>query len=417
MRFLIIITLCGLLSGNVRAQDSLRLSRRQADSLFFKNNLLLLAGRFRIEAGQAEIIQASLYDNPTVEVELSAYNTERQRALDVGRQGQKIVSVQQLLYTAGKRNKRVAYAQESARLNEYEFADLLRSLRFELRTRFFELYFQQQTLGRYDRQISTLQGTVTAFEQQYDKNNVSLRELLRLKALLFQLNNDRLEIRLRLAENQQVLRTLLSIDQPILPLVDETQLGQYRLPSQPVDSLREMALRHRADVLASQSLTRQSELNYTLQKSLAVPDVRVGGIYDQAGSYIANYVGVSVSMDLPFLNRNQGAIKAARSQINYQKQLQAQKTVQVGNEVRAALQKVQEVERTVQSVESRFSEQFEQLNQGLFTNFQKRNISLLEFIDLIETYNESTRELNRLKADRISAYEELNYVVGEELFN
>lgn len=417
MRFLVLICLYCLLAGSTRAQDSLRLSRRQANSLFLKNNLLLLAGRFRVEAGQAEIIQASLYDNPTVALEVSAYNTEQRRVLDVGRQGQKIISVQQLLYTAGKRNKRIALAQESARLTEYEFADLLRSLRFELRSRFFDLYFQQQTLGRYDRQINTLQGTVTAFEQQYDKNNVSLRELLRLKALLFQLNNDRLEIRLRLAENQQVLRTLLSIDQPILPVVDEAQLRQYRLPGQPVDSLREMALRHRADVLANQSLTRQSELNYTLQKALAVPDVRVGGTYDQAGSYVPHYLGVSVSMDLPFLNRNQGAIKAARSQINYQKQIQVQKTVQVGNEVTAALQKVQEVERTVQSVESRFSEQFEQLNQGLFTNFQKRNISLLEFIDLIETYNESTRELNRLKADRISAYEELNYVVGEELFN
>ncbi|KAA9357340.1 TolC family protein [Larkinella humicola] len=417
MRFLAVISSICLLSLTGRAQDTLRLSRRQADSLFLKNNLLLLAGRFRIEAGQADIIQASLYDNPTASVEVSAYNTERSRVLDVGRQGQKIISVQQLLYTAGKRNKRISLAQEAARLNNYEFADLLRSLRFELRSRFFDLYFQQETLARYDRQITTLQGTVAAFEQQFDKNNVSLRELLRLKALLFQLNNDRLEIRLRQTENQQFLRTLLSVDQPILPLVNEAQLQQYRFPNQPVDSLRNRALRNRPDVLANQSLTRQSELNYTLQKALAVPDLRVGGTYDQAGSYIPNYLGVSVAMDLPFLNRNQGAIKAARSQIDYQKQIQNQKAVQVNNEVLAALQKVQEVERTVQSVESRFSEQFELLNQGLFANFQKRNISLLEFIDLIETYNESTKELNRLKADRISAYEELNYVVGEELFN
>jgi cobalt-zinc-cadmium efflux system outer membrane protein len=417
MRLILIFYLICLLSLTSQAQDSLRLNRRQTDSLFLKNNLLLLAGRFRIEAGQAQIIQASLYDNPTASIEISAYNTQQHRVLDAGRQGQKIISVQQLLYTAGKRNKRIALAQESARLNDYEFADLLRSLRFELRSRFFDLYFQQETLARYDRQITTLQGTVTAFEQQYDKNNVSLRELLRLKALLFQLNNDRLEIRLRQAENQQFLRTLLSIDQPVSPLVDEAQLQRYRLPNLPVDSLREQALRHRSDVLANQSLTRQSELNYNLQKALAVPDLRVGGTYDQAGSYVPNYLGVSVSMDLPFLNRNQGAIKAARSQIGYQKQIQNQKAVQVSNEVIAALQKVQEVERTVQSVESRFSEQFELLNQGLFANFQKRNISLLEFIDLIETYNESTKELNRLKADRISAYEELNYVVGEELFN
>ena len=71
----------------------------------------------------------------------------------------------------------------------------------------------------------------------------------------------------------------------------------------------------------------------------------------------------------------------------------------------------------VQSVDSKFTDQFEQLNKGVVENFQKRNLTLLEFIDLIETYSESVKELNRLKADRIGAYEELNFTVGQELFN
>ncbi|MNL89198.1 hypothetical protein D3C87_2193750 [compost metagenome] len=52
----------------------------------------------------------------------------------------------------------------------------------------------------------------------------------------------------------------------------------------------------------------------------------------------------------------------------------------------------------------------------MYDNFQKRNITLLEFIDFIETYNESVREFNRLQSDRIKVYEELSFVVGEELF-
>ncbi|RYF46806.1 MAG: TolC family protein, partial [Cytophagaceae bacterium] len=88
--------------------DSLTLTLRQADSLFLRNNLLLLAERFRVDASQAQVLQAGLYDNPTVTLELSTYNPETRRIPDIGRQGQKIVSVQQLLYTAGKRNKRVA---------------------------------------------------------------------------------------------------------------------------------------------------------------------------------------------------------------------------------------------------------------------------------------------------------------------
>ncbi|WP_461109071.1 TolC family protein [Spirosoma koreense] len=413
--FSILSTFC-LWAQTPPRQDSLVVTLRQADSLFVKNNLLLLAERFRIDASQAQVLQASLYDNPTITVELSAYNSEARRVLDVGKQGQKTLAIQQLLYTAGKRNKRIALASEAARLTEFELLDLLRGLRFDLRSRFYSIYFQQQTLARFDQQIATLQTTVSAYEVQYNRNNVSLRELLRLKALLFQLNNDRTTLVFQLADDQRTLRTLLSVDQPIKPVVRNEALTRYHLPTQSEDTLQQMALRNRPDLKATESLTRQAELNYNLQRALAVPDVRVGGAYDQAGSYIQNYVGLSVSTDIPLFNRNQGAIRAARSQIGYQNQVQRQKAMQVTNEVATALQKVREVERRVQSIEQQFTIQFDQLNQGVVTSFQKGNITLLEFVDLIEAYNDSISQLNRLRSDRVSAYEELNYLIGDDLF-
>lgn len=419
MRLLVFIfAFCFFLPSNTLAQrqDSLPITLRQADSLFLKNNLLLLAERFRIDASQAQVLQASLYDNPNLSLEVSSYNGDTRRVLDVGRQGEKIISIQQLLYTAGKRNKRIALASEAARLTGLELLDLLRGLRFDLRSRFFSIYFQEQTLARFDQQLATLQTTVSAYEKQYERNNISLRELLRLKALLFQLNNDRTEIVFQLADDQRALRTLLSIDQPIRPVVQNEAIPRYHLPGQSDDTLQLMALRNRPDLKATESLTRQAELNYNLQRALATPDLRVGGTYDQAGSYIQNYVGLSVSADIPVFNRNQGAIRAARSQIGYQKQLQQQKAVQVSNDVATALHKVREVERRVQAVEGSFTSQFDELNRGVITSFQKGNLTLIEFVDLIEAYNDSIRQLNRLKADRISAYEELNYLVGTDLF-
>lgn len=413
---LILVSARSLQAQVTTEQDSIQLTLRQADSLFVKNNLLLLAERFRIDASQAQVLQARLYDNPTVSLELSAYNGDERRVLDVGKQGQKIVSIQQLLYTAGKRNKRIALASEAAQLTQFELLDLVRGLRFDLRSRFYSIYFQQKTLTRFDQQLATLQTTVAAYEIQYNRNNVSLRELLRLKALLFQLNNDRTAIVFQLADDQRALRTLLSVDQPIRPLVIDEKLARYSLPVQSEDTLQQMALRNRPDLKAAESLTKQAELNHTLQRALATPDLRVGGTYDQAGSYIQNYVGLSVSADIPVFNRNQGAIRAARSQIQYQSQLQRQKAIQVNNEVATSLQKVREVERRVQSIEQQFTDQFDQLNRGVITSFQKGNITLLEFVDLIESYNDSISQLNRLKADRVSAYEELNYLIGEDLF-
>ncbi|AEI49914.1 TolC family protein [Runella slithyformis] len=415
MRFALIIAL--LCSFQSFSQDSLRISLRQADSLFIKNNLILLAERFRIDAAQASVIQAKLWDNPTLSTEWNIYNPTKKQVLDVGRGGQKIISIEQVLVTAGKRSKQVALSLENARMTEYEFLDLLRLLKFELRSNFFDIFFLQNTLNRYLRQIETLQSTVAAFEMQYEKNNVSLRELLRLKALLFQLNNDKTEILFQLAEKQKTVKTLLNSEQPVKPLVVETELNRYRLATDDVASLSELALQNRGDVKVAESFARQAELNYQLQKALAVPNLRLGATYDQSGSYVNNYTGLTLGADLPFFNKNQGNIKVAKTMIEYQKGVRVQKQNAVTNEVAAALQKVRYAENMVQSVDSKFTEQFELLNKGVLENFQKRNLTLLEFIDLIETYSESIRELNRLKADRVGAYEELNFTVGQELFN
>ncbi|KAA9353794.1 TolC family protein [Larkinella humicola] len=412
------VTLVVLLwSGMARAQDTLSIHLRQADSLFVGRNLLALAGRYQIETAQAEVIQAGLFDNPTITAEINAYNPERRRVLDVGKQGQKFVAIEQLLYTAGKRNKRIALAQESAHLTELGFRDLLRVLRFELHSRFYEIYFQQNTLKQYEQQVLVLQTTLNAFEEQYQRNNVSLLEMLRLKSLLFQLSKNRTEIQSQLVDQQQFLQTLLSTNQPIRPLVDEAALVRLQPPVQPLDSLQNLALQNRPDVRISESLTRQAQLNYTLQRALAKPDVRVGGVYDQSSNYIQNYTGLSVSMDLPLFNRNQGAIRAAKSQIGYQQKLHQQKTIQVENEVTAVWQKIRNADQMIRSVEGRFTEQFEELNRGVLANFLKRNISLLEFVDLFETYTENIRDLNRLKTDRMAAYEEFNYVMGTNLSN
>ncbi|SEI55202.1 outer membrane protein, cobalt-zinc-cadmium efflux system [Dyadobacter koreensis] len=405
-----------LLSLSLRAQDTLRLNIRQADSIFLQHNLQLLAEKYQIDISKSQEIQDKLWANPTLGVEISAYNPSR-GFLDVGRQGQKAITIQQLITRAGKRNKRVALDVESTRKSEFQFYDLIRTLKFELREIFFESYFLNQTIALYDTQIATLNTTVSAFDKEYDRKNISLKEVVRLKALLFQLTNDRADILFELAENQRDLKTLLNSEVPIKSIVDSSDINRYQLKNYNLSLLKDRALQSRSDLKVVQSETKQSELNYTLQKALAVPDIQIGGIYDQSSNYVSNYFGLNVSIDLPFFNRNQGNIRAAKSNVSYFKTLETAKQSSISNEVNAALQKVFVAEKAYKSVENHFTDQFELLSKGFYDNFQKRNITLLEFIDFIETYNESIKEFNRLQADRIKVYEELNFVVGEELFN
>ncbi|MCF0064972.1 TolC family protein [Dyadobacter chenwenxiniae] len=409
-------TILLFLAAQLHAQDTLRLSIKQADSLFLQNNLEILAEKYQIDIAKSVEIQDKLWNNPTFGVEISAYNPSR-GFLDVGNNGQKAFTIQQLITRAGKRNKQVALDVESTRKSEYQFFDLIRTLKFELRQIFFESYYLEQTIALYDTQIASLNTTVNAFDKEYDRKNISLKEVVRLKALLFQLTNDRADILFELHDNQRDLRTLLNADRPVKSIVDSADVRRYQLNQYTADALKAKAMESRSDLKVSQSEVKQAELNYTLQKALAVPDIQLGAVYDQASNYVNNYVGVSATIDLPVFNRNQGNIKAAKSNISYFKTAETAKVNSVNNEVDAALQKVTVAEKAYQGVEGQFSDQFQLLSKGMYDNFQKRNITLLEFIDFIETYNESIKEFNRLQADRIKVYEELNFVVGEELFN
>jgi len=416
------VRLCTCLIGcvfatlSVRAQDTLRVTLKQADSIFLNQNLLLMAEKYNIEAARAQITQARLWDNPQFFTEWSTFNGGNRKVFDVGTSGQKAFSMQQLIVVAGKRNKRVALARENTRFAEFLFYDLLRTLKFELRRSFYHIAFSYLTVERFNNQLGLLENTIRALETQYAKNNVSLKEVVRLKALYYQLNTDKTQLLAAIADDQLTLQTLLQTTRPVVPFIDDEAMLQYDISKSASQDLVSLALTNRADLKAVESQVKQAEVNYRLQKSLAVPDLYLGTSYDQAGSYIPNYVALTFGMDLPFFNRNQGNIKTAQSQASMAQFQRQHKELEVKNEVAIALSKLRRIEDEYQKVDKNFRNQFEQLNNGVMTSFGKRNVSLLEFIDLFEAYNQSVEQLNRLRATRVEAFEELNYVLGTELF-
>lgn len=405
-----------LMLAKLQAQDTLFVSLRQADSIFLNRNLLLLAARYQVEAAKAGLQQAKIWNNPSVYAELSAYNHNTNKYLDIGSNGEKIFSLQQSVRLAGKRSNSIKLAAEQLKMNEYQFYDLLRALKLELRINYFGYYYSKTTLQTYEEQLRTLEQTINAFEEQQQKGNIPLKDLLRLKSLYFQLNNERTELLVQKLQYANNLKILLQSEVPIYPIAQSSERQTYQPGNLNLNELLNDATANRSDLKISQSLLNQSEINYQLQKSNKVPDLKLSGMYDQQGSYITNYLGFGLGVELPFYNRNQGNINVAKFQNESQKLEYENKLLVVKNEVSVAYQKLLQLENLYNSIEKNFPSQLHQLNEGVSTNFRKRNISLLEFIDLFESYLESIRSLNNLKIDRINAYEQLNYVVGKELF-
>lgn len=399
-----------------RAQDTLYVSPRSADSLFMARNLSLLAAKYDIDIQKVWVKQARIWDNPSFSAELNLYNPEIRRWFDVGNGGQKIFSLEQVIKIAGQRNSAAKWAKENVKISEYEFLDLIRTLKFSLRQNLYSLYFNRQTVQTYNRQLGLLDTIIRAYDVQLQKGNIPLKESLRLKSIYYQLNNDKTGLLNQVFEQENTLRVLLGTTQAIAPVISKGELDRYTERDLNREQLLARALEQRPDLKKSATAYDQAQINLEWQKRQGVPDLRVGGLYDQSGSYINHYSGITLGIDLPVFNQNRSNIKVAKFQIEQAKYALANDSLRVSSEVTAAWNRLQSAESEYKKIDSDFLKQFDLINRGITENFAKRNIALLEFVDLFEAYNETIMQLNEMQINRILAYEELSYLVGTELF-
>src|SRR5665213_3058071 len=136
--------------------DTLRLNLDSAEHLFVSGNFSLLAQKYNIQAQQAQEIQARLYPNPNLSASYSLYNAHSKAFFPVGsgiNGGELTAQLSQLVYLAGQRNKQVQIARANTRLASYQFFDLIRTLKYTLRTDFFNIYYLLQSAGVYSEEI------------------------------------------------------------------------------------------------------------------------------------------------------------------------------------------------------------------------------------------------------------------------
>ena len=406
-----------LLPGILRAQvqDTLRVSIRQADSLLLARNLSLVVSRYEIDKAEARKIQEKLFLNPELSTEWSAHNPNTGKSPDIGSNGQKIIQLQKVFRIAGQRKTSILLAEEEKRMTEIQYYELARSLKYQLHVSFYRYHFLNTAIISIHSRLVLLKNLINIYEQQYAKGNISLQELARLKSTYFEINNQVNDTQADMVRLQQDLQLMLADERIIQPVVSGNEGIDFQAPAQTLPELIDRSLENRPELKEAKSYRAQSQLRYSLERKEAIPSIVAGGVYDQAGSYINNYTGIQIGLQIPIFNRNQGKIQEARIGMVQADALMQTKQQQVTREVVAAWRIFQLLREQYKASGTDFEAQLDQLSKGLVSNYSKNNISLLEFTDMFEAYNASIIQLNQLKADLNKSYEELDYVVGEEL--
>lgn len=413
----IITTALFIISLNSMAQGIQPITLQEAEDTFLHRNYQLLAQRFRIDADQALVQQARLWSNPSFSATWGFGTTNKIQPFYGGNGGETAYSIDQLITLAGKRNKQVQLAKLNANTTQSEFYELMRTLRLQLRSNYYQLYFLQETEKVLQEQLSNLQKIVDAYEEADKKGSVAHADVIRLRALLVGLSNDYTDLKQQELSSQLSLQQLLGNDHQYAPRVDTDGLSRYNIRGYTLPALIDTALLNRPDLRMAQQQLQQAQMNYSLQKALAVPDLHVGATYDKNGSYAPNFVGLTLGIDLPFWNRNQGNIRSAGSQVKVQEQTLAQGNNIITTDVQQAMQKISLMDKQYKLLDFKsFNEEYNKLIAEVALNFRKGNISLLQFIDYFNSYSDNVKNTNKLLLDRITAYEELNFATGTELF-
>ncbi|HXS55648.1 MAG TPA: TolC family protein, partial [Hanamia sp.] len=131
--------------------DTLAITLQQAEALFLNKNLSLIAQKYSIDSAKATVITARLYDNPEFDYSNAFYNPVSRRFFEP----EMGIQVSQLLKLAGKRNKSIELAKSGIAIQEFQFYDLLRTLRHVLRNDFYNIYFLEQSAKLYQLEINS----------------------------------------------------------------------------------------------------------------------------------------------------------------------------------------------------------------------------------------------------------------------
>ncbi|HXB07567.1 MAG TPA: TolC family protein [Puia sp.] len=418
------LSLTGACTSAQPPMDTVHLSLQSAEKIFLDSNLQLLAQRYNIDANRALVIQARLWPNPNLSYSrgpvIPLYDPNSQYPhSNFFHNSENSAALSQLILLAGKRNKQIKLAQANVTLAEYQFFDLLRTLKYTLRTDFYNIYYLQRSARVYDAEIRALQQIVEAFAQQQGKGYIAEKEVVRIRAQLYSFQSEYNDLINQINDTESELRLVLQVKPTVYidPVPDSATTNGLDPSRYALTTLLDSAAHNRTDLEIARQNTTINKLNYNYQRALAVPDLTVDASWDRQGSYATNFNAIGVAMDLPFFNRNQGNIKSAKAQIANTAAVEKSTQATVEENVTRSLQKAFAQQKLYQSIDPKFTGDFQRLMNEVLINYQKRNLSILEFLDFYDSYKQTVLQVNSIQYNRIQAFEDLNYYTGTNFFN
>ncbi|MDR2466337.1 MAG: TolC family protein [Prevotellaceae bacterium] len=402
-----------LLALNVFAEDkrTLRLTPEQAESLFMKQNLQLIAERMNVDIVDAEIVQSGLLPNP----ELSAEQINLWRA---GREKQFSAELSLLVQTARKRRKLVRRERASREIAVQEFAETLRGLRVELRKSICGMEYLQSCRLTLERQLRLREQLIDAFRRQAMRGNTAKSELLRLQSSALELENEINELEVSLNGMSRTLKSLLNLAPSVELEVTTGDDGFHPVDPDAISLSRlQDIVAERPDVKRTAMEEKYHERSLDYEKSLRIPDITLSANYDRYGGVWNNFAGAGIRFDLPVFNRNQGNIRAARINVEKSRRLSERQLNEARLEIAEAFDNYVRAYRFyMKASDDELPAKLDETLDACTRNFLNRNIGILEYLDFMSAYKSNRMTVLKARENLMARFAELQHATDNAIY-
>jgi cobalt-zinc-cadmium efflux system outer membrane protein len=398
-----------------QAAPSARIAMADAVRLALERNHQLRATRLNVDLSKADEITAALKPNPvlTSTNQLFPVFSPSNLTWDNFANNQAFTqNVSYLFERGGKREKRTLVAQDTTSVAAKSAADAERQLAFQTEQAFINVLLANSTLDLARENLKNFSNVLDVNRERLRAGDLAESEFYKISLQKLQFEQDLSSAEVAAVQAKAALRQNIGYEN----LTDGFDVDGdlvYRKYPITLEDLKRDALAARPDLQAAQGGVTLAQNTQALAFANRARDINGGVEYDRAGSLNAH--GFTVTVDLPFHDRNQGNIARSKVAITQATELEAFARSTVLTDVVTAYAAFQTNEKVVTLYQSGYLDQAKQSLDITTYVYQQGSGTLLDLLDAERTYRSTQLAYRQALAAYMISVHQINLAVGRQV--
>lgn len=392
-----------------------RLTMEEAVRLAVERNQDLRAQRLTIDMAKADETTAALRPNPNFSFGASPLPVFSPSQLNFATFRDSVTYDFGFGYTferGGKRAKRTTVAQDATDVAVKAVLEAERQVRFQTQQAFINVLLAKSSLQLAQENLKSFKDVVDVNRQRVASGDLAQGDFLMVTLQQLQFETDLSAAEVAIVQAQAELRRLVGYE-TVAENVDVVGELTYRPFTVTLDELKTAALASRPDLQQAQSNLKLAQDQARLERANGARDITGSADYSRTGP--DNSIGLGVSIDLPFFDRNQGNIAHADVAVRQAIESEASARFSVVTDVVTAFAGYQTSEKVVKLYESGYLDQSKQSLDISNYAYQRGSASLLSLLDAERTYRGTQLAYRQALAAFLTSVEQINFAVGKQV--